>query len=37
MPLTARRKSKLITMTLAVTGLGTLVALVCYPRPVVTS
>ena len=27
MPLTARRKSKLITMTLAVTGLGTLVAL----------
>ncbi len=27
MLLTARRKSKLITMTLAVTGLGTLVAL----------
>jgi len=27
MPLTARRKSKPITMTLAVTGLGTLVAL----------
>ena len=26
-PLTARRKSKPITMTLAVTGLGTLVAL----------
>jgi hypothetical protein len=27
MPLTATRKSKLITMTLAVTGLSTLVAL----------
>jgi hypothetical protein len=27
MSLTARRKSKLITMTLAVAGLGTLVAL----------
>jgi hypothetical protein len=27
MPLTARRKSKLITMTVTVSGLGTLVAL----------